>query len=90
MQGAVRFLSSRLVVRGLLGLAVLAAGGFVYMELLKKGFIRYNKFDRRERGHLRVGDTVPDLTLARYEGGEVSLASLWEGKPVLLVFGSCT
>jgi hypothetical protein len=90
LQGALRLLSTRLVVRGLIALTVLAAGGYLYMELMKKGFIRYNKYDRRVRGQLRVGDPAPDVTVVRYEGGDVRLSSLWEGKPVLLVFGSCT
>jgi hypothetical protein len=68
-----------------------AGGGFLgYMELVKKGFVRYNKWDRRERGALRVGDPAPDLSLATYEGGQVRLSELWHERPVLLVFGSCT
>jgi hypothetical protein len=75
------------------GLCVVAlgGGGFLgYMELVKKGFLRYNKWDRRERGTLGVGDLAPDLTLASYEGGTVTLSELWRERPVLLVFGSCT
>jgi len=90
LQGAGRFLTSRLALRGLAALLVLAASGFVYMELMKKGYIRYNKYDRRVRGSLKVGDVAPDVKVVRYEGGDVQLSSLWEGKPVLIVFGSCT
>ena len=80
----------KLVLGTLIGLAVVAAGGLTYMQLVKKGFIRYNRYDHRDRGTLRVGDVAPDLTLSTYEGGTVRLSSLWEGKPVLLIFGSCT
>lgn len=42
------------------------------------------------RGTLVVGDPAPDFTLADENGaGEMSLSAL-RGKPVVLVFGSCT
>jgi cytochrome oxidase Cu insertion factor (SCO1/SenC/PrrC family) len=70
---------------------VAALGGFAYMQLMKKGWIKYNKYDRREEGRLRVGDTAPDLDLTMYDGAPVRLSSLWgSGKPLFLVFGSCT
>ena len=70
--------------------AVAVAGGLVYMKLVEHGFLRYNKWDRRVRGTLRVGDQAPDVELTRYDGGSLRLSSLWEKKPVVLVFGSCT
>src|SRR4029450_10801105 len=73
------------------GVVVVGAGGFFgWMELVKAGILRYNKYDRRERGSLRVGAPAPDLTLPRYEGGELKLSELWRERPVVLVFGSCT
>jgi len=71
-------------------LAVVGVGGLVYMKLVEEGFIAYNKWDRRVRGTLRVGDPAPDLELTRYDGSTLRLSSLWEKKPVVLVFGSCT
>jgi hypothetical protein len=71
-------------------LAAVAAAGVGYMKLVEKGFIRYNKWDRRIRGSLRVGDPAPDLELRRYDGSPLRLSSLWGRKPVVLVFGSCT
>ena len=71
-------------------LAVVGVGGLVYMKLVEEGFVRYNKWDRRVRGTLRVGDPAPDLELTRYDGSTLRLSSLWEKKPVVLVFGSCT
>ena len=75
-----------------LSLAIaLPIGGFRgYRELVRAGVLRYNKYDRRERGELVVGATAPDLTLRMYEGAPVRLAELWKSKPVFLVFGSCT
>ena len=84
----------RTLVRGgvALGLlVVLGAGGFYgWMTLVRYGVLRYNKWDRREKGTLRVGDIAPDLKLAAYDGSTLRLGSLWEGKPVMLIFGSCT
>jgi len=81
-------------MRGLLalaGLAVLGVGGFYgYYQLVKAGVLRYNKYDRRERGTLKVGDQSPDVALPLYAGGEVKLSELWRARPVVLVFGSCT
>ena len=72
-------------------LAIVALGGFVYYQLMKKGYIKYNKYDRRVEGRLRVGDPAPDLELVLYDGSPLRLSSLWgDGKPVFLVFGSCT
>ena len=70
---------------------VAALGGFVYIQLMKKGYIRYNEYDRRVEGKLRVGDAAPDLALTMYDGSPVRLSSLWgDGKPLFLAFGSCT
>jgi cytochrome oxidase Cu insertion factor (SCO1/SenC/PrrC family) len=73
---------------GLVGLGVLAFFG--YKQLVKAGVLRYNKWDRRERGSLKVGDRAADLPVTMYDGTPTSLSKLWQTKPVLLVFGSCT
>ena len=70
--------------------ALLAALGFGYMKLVEKGILRYNKYDRREKGTLRAGHQAPDVPLKMYDGSDVRLSSLWKTKPVVLVFGSCT
>lgn len=72
----------------LAGVGGLAFGGW-YL-LVREGYLRYNKHDRRERGALKAGDPAPDLTLAAYDGRSVKLSELWREKPVVLVFGSCT
>jgi len=69
---------------------IAAAGGGAYMYAVREAWIRYNKYDRREKGTLRVGDAVPDLALVAYDGSPVRLAGLWGEKPLVLVFGSCT
>jgi hypothetical protein len=72
-----------------LSLAALAGGGYMYA--VRKAWIPYNKYDRRAEGRLRVGDHAPDLELALYDGSAARLSSFWgDGKPLFLVFGSCT
>jgi hypothetical protein len=81
----------RRIVLGAALLVVLGGGGFFgWMTLVRHGVLRYNKWDRREKGTLRVGDQAPDLQLAAYDGSTLRLGSLWEEKPVVLFFGSCT
>jgi hypothetical protein len=71
--------------------AAIFAGGFALRDLLvREGLIRYNRFDRRERGTLKVGDAAPDLLLAGYATERVQLSELWRERPVVLIFGSCT
>jgi hypothetical protein len=71
--------------------ALLFAGGFgIYYVLVREGVLRYNQWDRRERGRLKKGDAAPDLVLASYGSGTVRLSELWRERPVVLVFGSCT
>lgn len=73
------------------GLAVIGLAGAAYMYAVRKAWIRYNKYDRRMEGRLRVGDIAPDLQLALYDGSAARLSSFWgDGKPLFLVFGSCT
>jgi hypothetical protein len=77
-----------------IGAAVVVALGasapYGYFQLVKAGVLRYNEFDRRERGELRVGGVAPDIALKMYDGSPIRLAELWAQKPVFLVFGSCT
>jgi cytochrome oxidase Cu insertion factor (SCO1/SenC/PrrC family) len=70
--------------------ALVLATFFGYRQLVKTGILRYNKWDRRERGSLKVGAAAPDLPLTMYDGTPTSLSKLWQAKPVFLVFGSCT
>jgi hypothetical protein len=70
--------------------AVAAAGVFGYMQLVKAGYLRYNKYDRRERGTLREGGPAADVALTTYDGAPLRLSWLWNRRPLFLVFGSCT
>ena len=80
----------KLAIGSTLTLGVAAGGAFGYFQLVKAGVLRYNKYDRREKGALAMGGTAPNLTLTMYDGSPLRLAELWEKKPVFLVFGSCT
>ena len=73
------------------GAVGLCAAGFgLYYVLVREGVLRYNEYDRRERGSLKKGDPAPDLVLAGYPTGTVRLSELWRARPVVLIFGSCT
>jgi hypothetical protein len=81
----------KIVTAVVAGLAVIGLGGAGYVYAVRKGWIRYNEYDRRAEGRLRVGDVAPDLDLTMYDGSPARLSSLWgHGKPLFLVFGSCT
>jgi hypothetical protein len=71
-------------------IAALGLGFLAYMKLVELGYVRYNKWDRRVRGTLRVGDQAPDVELTRYDGARLRLSSAWATKPAVLIFGSCT
>jgi hypothetical protein len=81
----------RRIIWGTALVLLLGAGGFAgWMALVRAGVLRYNKWDRRERGTLRVGDLAPDLAIVAYDGSSLRLSSLWAEKPAVFVFGSCT
>lgn len=63
---------------------------FGYMKAVEAGWLKYNKWDRRAKGALRVGQPAPDLELPLVDQGLVRLSELWRARPVFLVFGSCT
>ena len=73
------------------GIAIVGGLGFYgYMKLVEAGWLKYNKWDRRAEGTLRVGQPAPDLELPLLDEGSVRLSELWRERPVFLVFGSCT
>ena len=78
------------LIVGAVAVAAAGAGYLAYMLAVRQAWIRYNKYDRREEGTIRVGDYAPNLALAGYDGATVRLGSLWKEKPLVLVFGSCT
>jgi hypothetical protein len=80
----------KLALGASLAIALPAGGFYGYKQLVRAGVLRYNKYDRRERGELKVGSAAPDLQLQMYGGAPLRLSELWASKPVFLVFGSCT
>jgi hypothetical protein len=80
----------KILIGAAIGIAVVAAGGLTYYQLLRAAFVHYGKYDRRERGSLKVGGVAPDLDLTMYDGSSVRLSQLWGKPPVFVVFGSCT
>lgn len=71
-------------------LALGAVGWFAYTALVRRGILRYNRWDRRVRGTLRPGQPAPDVAVEGWDGAPVRLSTLWRERPVVLVFGSCT
>ncbi len=71
-------------------LVVLGLAFLGYMKLVEGAWIKYNKWDRRERGSLRVGRQAPDFELPLVGRGSVRLSELWRERPVVLILGSCT
>ena len=81
----------KIIVGAVVAAGLAGAGAYAYYQAMMRGWIRYNEYDIRTEGQLRVGDLAPDLELARVGGGEpVLLSSLYAGKPVVLAFGSYT
>ena len=60
------------------------------MKLVEAGWLRYNKWDRREKGALRSASRRPTSSCRCSTQGSVRLSELWRERPVFLVFGSCT
>jgi hypothetical protein len=83
-------MARKLLIGCALALVTAAAGFLAWRQLVKAGVLRYNEYDRRERGQLRVGASAPDLELPLYDGSRLRLSELWRARPAFLVFGSCT
>ncbi len=75
-------------IAALVAVVALAWQGYYYA--LEKVWIRYNEYDIRSEGMLRVGDLAPDLELASADGGTQKLSDLFKQKPLVLIFGSYT
>jgi cytochrome oxidase Cu insertion factor (SCO1/SenC/PrrC family) len=45
---------------------------------------------RPRQGNLKVNDAAPDFTIKDVEGKETTRLADLQGKPVVLIFGSCT
>jgi cytochrome oxidase Cu insertion factor (SCO1/SenC/PrrC family) len=45
---------------------------------------------QRREGNLKVGDAATDFTIKDVEGKKTVKLSELKGKPVVLIFGSCT
>ena len=75
------------VVVGVVG----AAGAYGYFQAMKRAWIRFDPYDIRTEGSLKVGDLAPDIELARADGsGSMSLSEAFSERPAVLVFGSYT
>jgi hypothetical protein len=73
-----------------LGIVVIATGGFTVYRIGPRNVIGMLRYDQREEGTLKVGDPAPDVVLDALDGGKVHLRERLGAKPVVLVFGSYT
>ncbi|MEE9217785.1 MAG: deiodinase-related protein, partial [Acidobacteriota bacterium] len=71
--------------------ALVVVGRWSYYEAIKRAWIRYNEYDLRSEGTLRVGDLAPDLEMRSVRSeAPVKLSDLYQDTPLVLVFGSYT
>jgi cytochrome oxidase Cu insertion factor (SCO1/SenC/PrrC family) len=54
------------------------------------GLAQKQKGPRPRQGDLKVGDLAPDFTVKDVDGKKSVTLSKLKGKPVVLIFGSCT
>lgn len=72
-------------------LAMAGLAGWGYFKAMQKAWIRYNEYDIRSEGSLRVGDIAPDLELASLVANSPRrLSEFYRDKPLVLIFGSYT
>ncbi len=88
-------MTKRTILRAGLAVGILAAlvvvGRWSYYEAIKRAWIRYNEYDLRSEGTLRVGDLAPDLEMRSVRSETpVKLSDLYRDRPLVLVFGSYT
>jgi cytochrome oxidase Cu insertion factor (SCO1/SenC/PrrC family) len=59
-------------------------------DALRRNDEMRQKYDRRREGNLKVGDLAPDFAVQDLQGQTTVRLSELRGKPVVLIFGSCT
>jgi cytochrome oxidase Cu insertion factor (SCO1/SenC/PrrC family) len=59
-------------------------------EELQRQLELRQKYDRRREGSLKVGDLAPDFAVQDVSGQQTVRLSELRGRPVVLIFGSCT
>lgn len=80
----------KIVIYGVLGLALLAGGAMVWM-IGPRNVIGMLLYDQRREGTLKVGDRAPDVTLVELDGvSEAQLAHRFGKQPLVVIFGSFT
>ena len=73
------------------GLAVLAVVAYGVFSFGPRNIIGMLRYDQREEGKLKVGDTAPDVELLSLDGKTpFALKDSIGNKPLVLVFGSFT
>ena len=60
------------------------------MSTAPEGHAQKQKGPKPRQGDLKVGDSAPDFTVTDVDGKKTVKLSSLKGKPVVLIFGSCT
>jgi len=72
-------------------IAILAAGGAAVALIGPRNIIGMIRYDKREEGRLKVGDSAPDVRLVALDGRTpVHISDKIGTRPLVLVFGSYT
>ena len=79
------------ILLGILLLIVAGVGYFTYWIGGPSMLIGMLRYDQRDEGKLRVGDSAPDVPLVSLDGkSQLKLSSFIGHKPLVLIFGSFT
>lgn len=74
---------------GLGGLIVLGVVGMA-LYIGPSNIIGMLRYDIREEGAYKVGDTAPDVELVTMDGDLIPLSTKFGARPTVLIFGSFT
>lgn len=80
-----------LIIAAVAATAGLIAGAVMLVRIGPRNVIGMLRYDKREKGRLKVGDAAPSVELVSLDGARrEALGAHFGEKPVVLIFGSFT